>query len=649
MKKRLIHPLYATLTFAFMLMMAGGHLLAQSFQHPKDQIALQLGAIQMGYTVPFTLTGNISVPKMQQAVNALVMGRNALDATVAKPAVQVVGAVDCPSVDTVEYRDQLYAAVENVVTSPVVATIKGSATLANSKKVTVGTTKLTVPPGAWTIPVPYALEARSCADASGGADLSVLSQNVTTLSTQFSSISSNFTNTTSTVTALSQNLTAVAAALATLSGNLSTLTAQVSSLSSNNSTASLADLAADFTHFKNSAVSSGVVRDYARAIVTTLAGSGSSGSTDGIGAAASFKGELSLWGIDSYGNIYLSDRHPYRKIRKVTSTGVVSTLAGSDSGEILDGIGTAASFDNISKGLVDASGNIYLVDSGRIRKVTPSGVVTTLAGSESSGSTDGTGAAASFSAIVSLSLDSAGNIYVADSYKIRKVTPAGVVTTLAGSGSSGSTDGTGSAASFDFNTMNLDSTVDSSGNVYVGYGAKIRKISPSGVVTTLANLPTGQIYGSGNIRSMVADKFGDIYVLDGLYSWGYRIVKVTSAGVVTTLAGNGSDKPAGSDGVGQYARFGRDLSGLKIDGNGNLYLLDSFNTNSSPTNVIRKITPSGVVSTLAGGASNSIGSDGYGYEVTIPSPYSTFTVDAVGNVYIGDKNASKIRKVTISQ
>jgi hypothetical protein len=85
---------------------------ANTLQHPRDQIALQLGAIQMGYTVPFTLTGTISAPKMQQAVNALVMGRNSLNARVGAPAVQVQGAVDCPNVDTVEYRDQLYTAVE---------------------------------------------------------------------------------------------------------------------------------------------------------------------------------------------------------------------------------------------------------------------------------------------------------------------------------------------------------------------------------------------------------------------------------------------------------------------------------------------------------------------------------------------------------
>ena len=159
--------LYAILSFVFILMMGAGRLCAQTantLQHPKDQIALQLGAIQMGYTVPFTLTGNITTQKMQEAVNALVMGRNALDATVAKPAVKVVGAVDSPSVDTVEYRDQLYAAVEYVVTSPVVATIKGSSTVTGNKKVSVAATKLTLPTSAWTIPVPYALESRSSAD-----------------------------------------------------------------------------------------------------------------------------------------------------------------------------------------------------------------------------------------------------------------------------------------------------------------------------------------------------------------------------------------------------------------------------------------------------------------------------------------------------
>lgn len=117
----------------------------------------------MGYMVPFTLAGNTSTQKMQQAANALAMGRNALDATAAKPAVKVQGAVNCPNVNTVNYRDQLYSAVEHVVTSPVMATIRGSVTFVEGKKAIVSA-RLTVPPNEWTMPVPYALEARSSAD-----------------------------------------------------------------------------------------------------------------------------------------------------------------------------------------------------------------------------------------------------------------------------------------------------------------------------------------------------------------------------------------------------------------------------------------------------------------------------------------------------
>ena len=232
MKKRPSRFLYAILSIAFILMMGAGRLCAQTatantLLHPKDQIALQLGAIQMGYTVPFTLTGNISVQKMQQAVNALVMGRNALDATVAKPAVKVVGAVDSPSVDTVEYRDQLYAAVEYVVTSPVVATIKGNATLTGNKKVSVAATKLTLPTNAWTIPVPYALESRSSADVQELANSqNALSSNFSTLQTQTSSLSSNLTTVQGQVTSVSNNASAALSSVQTISPQMAAIQAE---------------------------------------------------------------------------------------------------------------------------------------------------------------------------------------------------------------------------------------------------------------------------------------------------------------------------------------------------------------------------------------------------------------------------------------
>lgn len=125
--------------------------------HPKDQIALQLGAIQMGYETPFVISDKIAPDKMQQAVNALVMGRNALNATIKSPAEKVQGAIDCPRVDSIEYRDQLYSAVCAVVDFPVVATLKGNVVLANQGHVLVPETKLTRPSSEWTTPMRYTL------------------------------------------------------------------------------------------------------------------------------------------------------------------------------------------------------------------------------------------------------------------------------------------------------------------------------------------------------------------------------------------------------------------------------------------------------------------------------------------------------------
>jgi hypothetical protein len=122
------------------------------FQHPRDQIALQLGAIQMGYSVPFQLVGNPT--SAQQAANALAMGRNILAATPAKPAVKVQGFVSSPAVDSVEFRDQLYQAVEAVVTTPVIGSIKGSVMLNNGKKQSISAT-LSLPPITYTIPTPW--------------------------------------------------------------------------------------------------------------------------------------------------------------------------------------------------------------------------------------------------------------------------------------------------------------------------------------------------------------------------------------------------------------------------------------------------------------------------------------------------------------
>lgn len=231
-------------------------------------------------------------------------------------------------------------------------------------------------------------------------------------------------------------------------------------------------------------------------VVTTLAGSaGYSGFTNGTGAPATFWHPVGL-AADASGNIYVADEDN-NAIRMITPGGVVTTVAGTGSAGSSDGAAGSATFYYPCGVAVDGSGNVYVADynNNKIRKIS-NGVVSTFAGSGSAGSTDGTGTGATFNHPFSVGVDGSGNVYVTDrsGQKIRKITPAGVVTTLAGSGTAGYADGTGSSAMFNSPT-NL--TVDQSGNVYVTdeTNQRIRMVSPSGVVTTVAG--TGSV-GSTN-------------------------------------------------------------------------------------------------------------------------------------------------------
>ncbi|GHU55930.1 hypothetical protein FACS189442_4040 [Spirochaetia bacterium] len=318
---------------------------------------------------------------------------------------------------------------------------------------------------------------------------------------------------------------------------------------------------------------------------------------------------------------------------------VVTTLAGSGAADYADGTGTAAKF-NYPRGVaVDNAGNVYVADTenGRIRKISPSGVVTTLAGSGDRGYADGTGTAARFYNPRGVAVDNAGNVYVADTsnHRIRKISPGGVVTTLAGSGTSGYADGTGTAARF-YSPTGV--AVDNAGNVYVAdYGNnRIRKISPSGVVTTLAGSTQGYADGTGTAArfdypfGVAADNAGNVYVAD--YG-NHRIRKISPSGVVTTLAGSGAKGYA--DRTGTAAKF-NNPSGVAVDNAGNVYVADYYNHR------IRKISPSGVVTTLAG--------IGYGYAdgtataAEFSFPYGV-AVDNVGTVYVADTENHLIRKI----
>ncbi|MGI4751407.1 MAG: gliding motility-associated C-terminal domain-containing protein [Janthinobacterium lividum] len=287
----------------------------------------------------------------------------------------------------------------------------------------------------------------------------------------------------------------------------------------------------------------------------------------------------------------------------------------------------------------DGSGNLFVAEYNSIRKITPTGLVTTFAGNLQAGSSDGTGNTAYFNNPMGLAADALGNVYVADvgNNKIRKIDPSGIVTTVAGSGTKTFADGIGTAAGFN-NPQSI--TLDAIGNIYVAdYGnSRIRKITQAGIVTTIAGSNYGFADGPGTTAKfispsgIVSDKAGNIYVAD---QGNKRIRKIDQNGIVTTLAGNGN---AGiMDGAGNIATF-YNPSGLAIDAEGNIYVSDQLSMK------IRQVTPTGFVSTVAG--NTTIGSvDGIGIKASFSYPFGLVT-DADNNIYVADAGNNKIREIS---
>ncbi|RYX99146.1 hypothetical protein EON78_03895, partial [bacterium] len=268
------------------------------------------------------------------------------------------------------------------------------------------------------------------------------------------------------------------------------------------------------------------------------------------------------------------------------------------------------------------------------------------------GTTDGVGANARFNMPHDMTMDSSGNLFVADyvNNSIRKITPAGVVSTFAGdpNGSSGSTDATGTDARFYYPSGIV---ADSADNLFVTdfFNDKIRKITPSGVVTTFAGgwIGIGGISGPGlNTRfngpiSIDRDNAGNLYVSE---FFANRVRKITPAGTVSLLAGSSTGVSGYVNATGANARFYLP-TGITADGSGNVYVNDSKNK-------IRKITPSGVVSTLAGStySGNDVFPeylDGTGTNARFNNP-SGLDCDAAGNIYVAEIWGNRIRKVTPS-
>ena len=320
-----------------------------------------------------------------------------------------------------------------------------------------------------------------------------------------------------------------------------------------------------------------------------------------------------------------------------------NTFAGNAYGG--DGSGSQAIFNCPYATAVDGAGNVYVADTSNytVRKITPAGVVTTLAGFAGEyGSTDGTGSDARFNELLGIAVDSAGNVYVTDlSNTIRKITPAGIVTTLAGTpGVYGSADGTGSAAQF-FQPWGI--AVDTAGNLYVAdqNNCIIRKITPAGVVTTIAG--TAGVFGSAdgtgsaarfnNPNGIAVDSAGNLYVAD---RGNQTIRKITPAGVVTTLAGT-AGVSGSADGTGAAAKFNNPYA-VTVSGT-TIYVADTFN------NTIRKVTLAGVVTTFAGAAGVFGNVNGTGSAARFGGPYG-LAASRTGTIYVAEFFNKEIRKIS---
>lgn len=303
--------------------------------------------------------------------------------------------------------------------------------------------------------------------------------------------------------------------------------------------------------------------------------------------------------IDVHDNLYIADSN--HTISKVTWGGGVSVVAGSAglSGSN-DGHGSDARFSNPRGITVDARGYLYVIDGlggSVIRKISPGGLVSTWAGKPGqTGNADGHGSSASFMYPDAIVVDSRGNAYVTDTYNqtVRKISAGGQVTTLAGkAGHRGRVDGLGSEARF---TSPRGIVMDSDQTLYVADAGSIRRISPSGQVSTLTLHGASSqelsvrrtVMRPSDFVSMAIDQMGGLYLADASYG---TISKVfPSIGFVAEMAGK-AGRSGHQDGIGDQARFGFPRS-IALDSEGNIYVSDQLNRN------IRQVTPEGEVTTV---------------------------------------------------
>jgi sugar lactone lactonase YvrE len=340
-----------------------------------------------------------------------------------------------------------------------------------------------------------------------------------------------------------------------------------------------------------------VAADTPVAIIQTVAGNGTSAFSgdDGAAATASLSDPFGL-AVDAVGNFYIADTSNHR-VRKVDTSGMIATVAGNGkegfSGD--SGAATSATLNTPIGVAVDTAGNLYIADAfnNRIRKVSATGVITTVAGNGDARFSGDHAAAtsASLSAPFGVAVDKAGNLYIADTsnQRVRKVDTSGMIATVAGNGTEG----------------------------FSGDGGAATRAS--------LNFPTG----------VALDRAGNLFIID---QSNHRIRKVNTSGVITTVAGNGNPGFSGDHAAATSASLNLPI-GTAVDTAGTLYIADTSNHR------IRKVSADGTVTTVAGNGIGGFAGDGEAAtRATLNSPGGV-AVDSAGNLYIADSLNNRIRKL----